>query len=78
METVELNIRAKGAYEAFQKRQRRNKMAYWRTRPTLVFDSQDEYDNWLNYTKWHKRPMKVELIHGLLYVEFLDYKGKNV
>jgi len=75
METLELNIRAKPVYLETIRKQRRKDMAQWRKHKTLSFISQKSLDDWLIYTKWHKRPVKKTVDHGMIVLEFLDYKG---
>lgn len=72
---IEINLPAKVAYMKFLAAERRADMKWWRTRKTLPFPNQESYDQWLAYTKWHKRPTSiVKDEKGYLQVTFLDYK----
>lgn len=71
---IELNVPAKvKALEALKK-QRRNDMRRWRKSPTLMFGDMAVFKEWLDNTKWHKRPVKVNDYGYAVLVEFLDYK----
>jgi hypothetical protein len=71
---IELNLRAKAHFEMFQKRQRTNEMRKWRKQEYMNFLSENSYKDWLDYTGWHDRPMKVTKTFGTYHVQFLDYK----
>ena len=77
METIELNLRAKDAWLKNEKVRRRLDMARWRRQQYIAFLDKKDFDNWLVYTKWHKRPMEVKDLGGMISVKFLDYKGKK-
>jgi hypothetical protein len=77
METIELNLRAKDAWLKNEKVRRRLDMARWRRQQYIAFLDKKDFDNWLGYTKWHKRPMEVKDLGGMISVKFLDYKGKK-
>ncbi len=76
---IELNLRAKASYEAFKKRERVNNMRKWRKVESLVFSKLVDIDEFLNYTKWHKRPyiMKKDMYGKIstFTMIFLDWKG---
>jgi hypothetical protein len=74
---LELNVRAKAHFEENEKRKRRNQMRQWRKQETLMFNNKADFDKWLDYTKWHKRPVKVSANDWSYFVTFLDYKGKK-
>ena len=71
-EVLELNVRAKPYHKASLAAKRRNDMAMWRKKKQLVFMNNTDFQTWLDYTKWHKRPYKAEQNGLLLYVTFLD------
>jgi hypothetical protein len=75
MEPLELNLPAKIIYLEAIKKERRNQMRKWRKMPSLTFMNEGDYQNWLTYTKWHKRPVAVSNQYGMCVVTFLDYKG---
>lgn len=77
MATLELNIRAKDSYELVQKRKRRNEMRQWRKSEYLVFSGKADFDKWLAYTKWYKRPVELKINSWSCTVKFLDYKAKK-
>ena len=74
MEALELNVRAKPQYLLAKKKQRRNEMVKWRKQKNLIFHNKEDFDKWLDYTKWHKRPVKISNHAFHIDVEFLDYK----
>jgi hypothetical protein len=77
MNTLELNLPAKAFYNKFVVNKRRNEMRQWRKQQVLVFSNQAQFQQWLDYTKWHKRPVKVTNQWGLITVTFLDWKPKK-
>jgi hypothetical protein len=78
MDILELNLPAKVKYFEALKRKRVNQMRQWRKCKLLSFNNHKDLNEWLDYTKWHKRPMQVKDSGWNLLVTFLDYKGKTV
>jgi hypothetical protein len=74
METLELNIRAKTFVDLALKKKRRSDMAYWRKASHILFSKQQDVDDWLEYTKWKKRPYKLENEGFIIKLSFLDKK----
>lgn len=77
MNVLELNIRAKAHFEEQEKKKRRNQMRQWRKCESLMFKNKKDFEKWLDYTKWHKRPVAISANTWSYYVTFLDFKGKN-
>lgn len=73
---LELNLPAKVKYFDALKRKRRNDMRFWRKQKFLLFANKADFNTFLEYTKWYKRPVEMNKDGFLLKVTFLDYKGK--
>ena len=78
MAILELNIRAKQKALGPFNKQRRNDMAKWRKQKKLQFNSSITFMDWLDYTKWYKRPHTTAYVKhhlgmwNILEVTFLD------
>ena len=76
MATLELNLAAKAAYTKQFVNKRRNEMRIWRRTRVMVFTNLKSFEDWLDYTKWHKRPYEIkDSWGGMINVTFLDWKA---
>lgn len=77
MDCLELNVPAKRAYEAFKKRERLTQMRRWRKHEKMSFNNEKSFKEWLDFTGWHKRPIKILEQEWIFTVQFLDWKPKK-